>query len=471
MRLLFLLLFPFLLPAQDLPPVLTEDDFLELVATHHPLAVRAALQRDRAAAVLRQARGGFDPKVYGDLDQKYFKGTNYYSHVEGGVKIPTWFGVELNAAYERNDGTYLNPELRVPEDGLYAAGVTLSLGQGLFFDERRAELQRAQIYQRATVAERQVLLNELLYEAGGAYWEWAGAQAATQVYRDAVALAQTRYEAVVAGARLGDRPAIDTLEARIQVQSRQLSLEGALLDLANTTARLNAFLWLDGVLPVELTESTLPPPPEAVVVAPLLAPLPNLTNPELLRTQFKIDQLEVDQRLQRELLKPRLDVKYNALLSGGTNDPIEDYSSNNYKWGVKFSQPLLLRKERGKLQLTQIKLSETQLELSDKAALLRAKVAQAENEANVTVSQFDLASRNVVDYAQLLAGEQELFRAGESSLFLVNSREVKYIDEQVKRIELLVKHRKARLARAFATGELAQTQLPGPGLGEAPSTE
>ena len=463
MRLLIflLLLLPALVRTQDLGPVLTEDDFLDLVATHHPLAVRAALQRDRAAAFLRQARGGFDPKVYGDLGQKYFKGTNYYSHMEGGVKIPTWFGVELNAAYERNDGTYLNPELTVPEQGLYAAGLTVSLGQGLFFDERRAELQRAQIYQRATVAERQVLLNELLYEAGSAYWEWAGAQAAVGIYGDAVQLARDRYQAVVAGASLGDRPAIDTLEARIQVQSRQLSLETAQLDLANAAARLNALLWLDGVIPVELNENTLPPPPETVTVAVLPPVQTDFSNPELLRTQFKLDQLEVDERLQREFLKPRLDVKYNALLAGSVDEPIfEGYSSNNYKWGVTFSQPLLLRKERAKLQLTRIKLSETQFELTDKSALLAAKVQQAENEANVTVSQFALAGQNASDYAQLLSGEQELFRAGESSLFLVNSREVKYIDARVKEVELLVKHRKARLARAFATGEMARTRVP-----------
>ena len=461
MRLLLLFLASSLLTrAQDLPPVLTEDVFLELVATHHPLSVRAALQRDRAAATLRLARGGFDPKLYGDLNQKYFKGTQYYSEIEGGVKIPTWFGVELNAAYERNDGAFLNPELTVPQDGLYAAGLTVSLGQGLFFDERRAELQRARIYQLATVAERQVLLNELLYEAGKSYWEWAGAQAAVDIYREAVQLAQVRFEAVAAGARLGDRPAIDTLEARIQVQNRQLSLETAALDLANAAARLNAFLWLDGVVPVELEDDTQPPPAESVLVAPMLPVDLHFTNPELLRTQFKIDQLEVDQRLQRELLKPRLDVKYNALLAGGIDDPLEEVSSNNYKWGVSFSQPLLLRKERGKLQLTQIKLSETQLELSDKAALLDAKVDQAENEANVTVSQYALAGQNAADYARLLEGERELFRAGESFLFLVNDREVKYIDARVKQVELLVKHRKARLARSYATGEMARTLVP-----------
>lgn len=436
--------------------ILTEEAFLDLVATHHPLAVRAELQRDRARANLLEARGGFDPKFFADLDQKYFKGTRYYNEFRGGVKVPTWYGIELNAEYERNDGTFLNPELTVPDDGLYAAGLSISLGQGLLFDRRRAELRRAQINQALTEAERVVQFNELLYEAGKSYWEWAEAQGVVSIYEDAVDLTRTRYEATIAGALLGDRPAIDTLEARIQLQNRILSLEAARLDLNNAAARLNAFLWLDGVVPVELEPSMIPPAQSTILVAPLASvPLPD-DNPELLRTRAKLDQLEIDERLQREFLKPRVDVKYNLLLGGGVSDPVESLSTNDYKWGLTFAQPLLLRKERGKLALVRIKQSETQFELTDKTALLQVKVAQAENEAAATAAQYDVAVQNTDDYSVLLDGERELFRAGESSLFLVNSREVSFIDAQIKQVELLVKHRKARQARSFYLGRMLQ---------------
>ncbi|MGB3800021.1 MAG: TolC family protein [Lewinella sp.] len=441
--------------AQDLPAVLSEEEFLELVFEHHPLSVRADLQRERAEAVMLTARGYFDPKIYGDLSQKYFQGTRYYSVIEGGVKVPTWFGVELNAAYERNDGYYLNPEHNVPESGLYAAGLTASLGQGLMFDERRAELRRAQVYRQATVAERQILLNDLLYSAGTTYWEWAGAAAALEVYEDAVDAAQQRYDAVLAEALTGNRPAIDTLEARILVQNRQLSRESALLDLANARARMNAFLWIDGVVPVELEISTLPRPADEVAVAAFVpAPQPSVDNPLLTRTRLKIADLEIDERLQREYLKPQVDVKYNALLAGGVDDPIQELSGNNYKWGVTLRQPLLLRKERGKLALTRVKLSETQLELSDKIADIDAKIISATNEVNATADQYSLAVRNADDYSRLLEGERTLFRGGESSLFLVNNREVSFIDAQLKQVELMVKHRKARLARNFAVGRI-----------------
>ncbi len=462
--LLLLLLLPLFLLAQGPSVLLTETEFLRLVEAHHPLSVRADLQRERADAVLRMARGGFDPKLYGDLSQKYYSGTRYYSVIEGGLKVPTWFGIELNAAYERNDGTYLNPELRVPESGLYAAGLSISLGQGLLFDQRRAELQRADIYRQSTEAERIILINQLLYDAGGAYWTWAGAQGVVEIYEEAVRLAQTRYGAIGAGASLGDRPAIDTLEARILVQNRQLELETARLDLSNAAAALAAFLWLDGVVPLELGPTTLPPPATEIDVAALEPAGGILNHPELDRTRLKIEELEVDERLQREQLKPRLDVKYNALLLGGSDQPLEDYSSANYKWGVSFSQPLLVRKERGKLQLTRIKMSETQLELSDKTAALGVKVVQAENEANTTAAQFVLAGRNAADYLRLLEGERELFRAGESSLFLVNTRESSYISARIKQVEVGVKHRKARLSLAYARGRMPEA------IGAAPPT-
>ena len=443
--------------------VLSETEFLQLVATHHPLAVRADLQRDRARAVLQQARGGFDPKVYGNIDQKYFKGTRYYSVLEGGVKVPTWYGIELNAAYERNEGTYLNPERTVPSDGLYAAGLSVSLGRGLLFDERRAELRRARLFAASSEAERLVQFNDLLYTAAQGYWEWAGAQGAVLVYEEALTASLVRYEATLGGARLGDRPAIDTLEARIQVQSRRLALESARLDLDNAVARLNAFLWLDGVVPVELTEGAQPPL-SSVDVAPIVAGSGVGENPELLRTRLKLQALDIDERIQREQLKPQLDLKYNALLSGGLDAPLEGVSSNNYKWGVTFAQPILLRKERGKLALTRIKQSETQLELSDKTAMLAMKVAQAENEVNATASQYAIAVQNVGDYARLLEGERELLRSGESSLFLINSRELKYIEAQLKQVELLVKHRKARQARTYALGQMVSQPSVGDGL-------
>ena len=67
---------------------------------------------------------------------------------------------------------------------------------------------------------------------------------------------------------------------------------------------------------------------------------------------------------------------------------------------------------------------------------------QIENEINqIRTARSSLAKQEnqlsaiVVNYKTLLAGEKTKFEAGTSSLFLVNSREQKLIESQIKFIE------------------------------------
>src|SRR5690554_4201729 len=113
------------------------ENYIQRVKKHHPLARQANLQTELGEAKVRSSRGAFDPKIKGDLSQKYFDEKKYYSLLDGGLVVPTWFGVELKAGHERNEGVYLNPENNNPEDGLYYAGVSIPLARGLFMDDRR----------------------------------------------------------------------------------------------------------------------------------------------------------------------------------------------------------------------------------------------------------------------------------------------------------------------------------------------
>ena len=90
-----------------------------------------------------KARGGFDPKVEVDHNRKKFKNTEYFDQLNATFKIPTWYGIELKGNFEQNEGNFLNPEAFLPDDGLYSAGISASLGQGLFINQRMADLKRA----------------------------------------------------------------------------------------------------------------------------------------------------------------------------------------------------------------------------------------------------------------------------------------------------------------------------------------
>lgn len=442
--------------------IFTFEEYMAIVKDNHPIAKQAELLLQQGKATVLNARGAFDPKAFTDLGQKYFNGSQYYSILNGNLKIPTWLGVDLVAGYEQNRGVFLNPENFMPQSGLVFAGVSVPIGQGLFIDKRRADLQKAKIFREMTNFERQIVLNDLLKDAGKAYWDWFSAYYISLVLEEALELSTIRLNAVKQAAALGDRPNIDTLEASIQVQNIQLNLYQAQLEFVNSTQFLSVFLWLDGTLPLELDEATLPETFSEVeglgIPEGLLEQLESFlaNHPELIQTALKIDQLEVEQKLKKEQLKPVLNLKYNAINEPVGRDPFAGYTINNYTWGFEFGMPLFLRKERGDLQLTKLKIQDSELALENKRANIGFKINAALNEWSTTKNQVDLYTKTVSDFSGLLEGERTLFDLGESSLFVVNARETGYINAQIKLIELVAKNRKAILETNYALGILNQ---------------
>ncbi len=243
---------------QDSLTVLRLVDFLQLVKQHHPLAKQAELITKSADATALTAKGNFDPKLFYDFRNKFYDSKNYYELGNGGFKIPTWFGLELKGGYEQNQGTYLNPENTVPNQGLVYSQISLPLLQGLIIDERRATLKQAKLFQELSVFDKINTINELLYKAGKAYWEWQLTYTNLQVHQNAVTISQERFNAVRKTSALGDRPAIDTVEANIQLQDRIINLQQALMDYRTKSLLLSNYLWLENDVPIELTEKTIP---------------------------------------------------------------------------------------------------------------------------------------------------------------------------------------------------------------------
>ena len=74
LSLFIILLFPLLgISQEESSPVFSLDSFFQIVKKHHPIAIQAEIQLNIGNAGLREARGGFDPKLDASLSQKYFK--------------------------------------------------------------------------------------------------------------------------------------------------------------------------------------------------------------------------------------------------------------------------------------------------------------------------------------------------------------------------------------------------------------
>ena len=323
--------------------VLRPESFMLQVLEGHPLAKQAKLIPEFAETYVLKARGGFDPKLNYDLAQKYYGNTMYYSISDAQLKVPTWYGLSLQTGVEQNRGTYLDPQGLTPQNGLWYGGLAANLGNGLLIDERRAELQKAKVYLQSSQLEQRLALNELLLEAGYAYWDWYLQYYAGQILKEALDVGAVRLIAMQRMAELGDRPYIDTVEAAIQYQTRAAALADQEARFAGATAYLNRYLWKADGTPLELAATAQPLQADSLSIqAPKLifaGQVDSLVeqHPYLGILSYKLDVLAIEKRYNREQLKPQLELKYNFLNEPIQYNPLVQFSINDYRWGVSGS--------------------------------------------------------------------------------------------------------------------------------------
>ncbi len=295
-------------------------EYLGYVKKYHPIAKQAELNISIGQANLMKARGGFDPKLEVDYDRKKFKGDEYYDLLNATFKIPTWYGIELKGGFEQNDGEFLNPQNFVPGDGLFNAGISVSVAQGLFINDRMATLRKAKFFREQTKADRDLLVNEILFDASLAYFDWLRAYREKEIYENFLSNAEARFLGIKQSALAGDRAAIDTVEAKIAFQNRALSLEQAKVKLMKSSLELSNFLWLENNIPVELQPNVIPDLDIEEIIDTTLEiqgyPLDRFTvenHPKLRSLDYKIEGLEVDRKLKANKLLPQIDLEYNFL--------------------------------------------------------------------------------------------------------------------------------------------------------------
>jgi outer membrane protein len=446
---------------------LTFDAFFDRVSRNHPVVRQARLIETGADGAVTAARGGFEPKFEASWQTKRFESsttpgaqTLYFNYTDLALKIPTPFGPDFKLGYERASGRFINPQFTTPNNGLFTAGFSLPLGQGLLTDERRTALRVARALQDVAQGERAAMTNKLLFSAAKAYAEWYSSALQLQVIRDGVRLADLRYSAIVGRVRAGDAAGIDSIEAAAELNRRRAQLQGAEQNYFASTLDLTSYLWGDRGQPVDLPIGAVPSDSGLGRVALDSAAVPQLLarvlalHPDVRKADGKVNQASAERALARQSVVPLANAELAAVAPG-----VGDLSagnalsrSGNFKGLLSVSSPLLFFKERGKLQSADAKLDIAEFD----AVVARRDVTLLVRTAINDLSQFgeQLAlQRDAVRLFRILsAGERAKFDTGESNLFLVNTRERQVLDEELKFVQLQAKYLSARAALAVAAG-------------------
>ena len=433
--------------------VITEQEYIEIIKQYHPLSLQAKNVRLEGESLVRSARGYFDPKLYAQHLDKNFETKNYYDLTNIGLKIPTWFGVEVKSGWEYAFGSFTNPESSTPNDGLFYTGISISPNQ-LIIDKRKATLQKAKEYRKMSLHQQNEMLNDLFRDAIYEYWNWSAQYEKMKILEVTLANINTRMINSRTLFKYGELSTLDTLETSTQLKAIQVEVLNSQLQYQKVTLNINNFLWGDNLIPMEVNDLK----PEVINPNRFESSVEQqnvlLTkHPTLNAYQNKLEALKINQRLQAQNLAPKLEFQYNVLRNG-SRGLSTSYSLNNYKWGFNFSFPILLRKERGQLQLAKIATQQQELKIKLKQQTLRTKANSYLAMVKNLKKQQDTYQEAVTGYSKLLQQEQRKVESGESTFFKLTIRENKLYTSQLKYIDIQLKLIKSHLFYQHTIGQL-----------------
>ncbi len=443
------------------PLKLSYADFLGNIVAHNPMAQQATNISQYGDLQLRAARGKYDPQLTGSHENKFFGGTNYFTTVNSEIKQPLFTSQFFRFGYDYGIGSYVNPDQRTSSFGLPYVGMEVALLQGMMMDKRRADVLKSRAYVKYYEAENQILINQLLFESSQKYFDWLFSLRQVSLNDYFLELAEQRYRGIEELTNIGERPAVDTIEAGLFIQSRLLDLQNARLENLKNANDLAAFNWQNESMGA-VSVSYIPADTLDVYYERAKNRLSQilyqdtLRNPVISKYSALQGVLEIDNRLKKEMIKPQLNVNYN-LLSNNSLDAAPVFATNSYKWGINLSFPLLFRTPVNEYRMAKIVSSNNSLELLNKNNELNYKMNLLGQSMSVLAEQLLNAQKSVTYSKRLVEAEKERFALGESSLFLINTRESKWLESELKLAEYKLKFIKAALQIIYLKGNLNYT--------------
>jgi outer membrane protein TolC len=427
----------------------SKDDLIAVVKKFHPVARQAMIDVKIADANMTAQKGLFDPVLNLSNSSKEYENINYYNQESTALKIPAWYGIDVVAGRERLTGDRLNPE--ETKGAFNYIGVDVPLIENFIIDKRKAVINQARLIKNETEAGLKIILNDLLYEAIISYWQWWEQHEILQVVQSSLITAEKRFSMVKNAGSIGERPAIDTIEAQSQLQSLQQKESEVLMNIAKSRIQLSLYLWSENGTAYDLPEDAIPQAMEKDIIRLDSLEASVQSHPEIAWYDIKLKYLQIERKLKLQALLPGVDLRYRHL----QNDAYPLFNNtNNYRLSVGLSIPLRLSEARGNFSAAKLKISQALIGRDNKMLQLQNKVNQYYAEWVQVIKQLAIQKGLVSNFSVLLKGEETLFFNGESSMFMVNARELKKLEALEKQVMLQAKIQRSAAALKWSSGLL-----------------
>jgi cobalt-zinc-cadmium efflux system outer membrane protein len=415
------------------PHPLMLDEVLDAALKAFPGLLAAEQRKQAAAGEYQTAEGGFDTTL---KLQNRWSVAGIYENQNYGVNIeqPTPFGgTTFFGGWRRGTGDYpvYEGKSKTAEGGEVRIGVNIPLWRNREIDRRRASLQQAELGQLIASHEYDQALLELRRLATHRYWDWVLAGQRLRITERLLAIAEQRNDGILERVKAGDIPEFEALDNQRAIIERRERRVAAQRLLEQSAIQLSLYLRGTDGEPLLPDSGQLPPgfPEQEPAVETDLAEnvqVAQTQRPELKRMGLQSRQTEIERDLQNNQRAPGVDLSVvGAQDMGQSKDKL---NRDELYIGLNVDIPLQQRVAGGRAQVAAANLQRLKWErrlLEDRVAAEVRDVLSAIAAARQRVA----LSRNQQKAArQLEEGEQSRFDLGESTLLVVNLREMAHGD-------------------------------------------
>lgn len=422
-------------------------DLIDRVVEFHPLIKSANLEINKGKAELLRSRGAFDPTITFQQNQKNFGNVPYYQIQNFALESPTRSGIKFQMGTEYSTGQYLNPMDNAGKAGTQYSGISIPVLRDLLIDKKRADFQKAKTLKTMSFWERELMVNELLNELVQHYIDWQIWTESSNRIELMISNAENRQNGLRKLFRAGASNTVDTLETYVQLEQYRAKLIEIQWKQLKAKMMINSWLWAENNTPIELTQNSIPTRWGLEQLDSLCfysfnnfsnstglenLPLP----PELNLLQNSISLSKIDLNYKTNNLLPTLDLKYQYLQTLNNFDfsTIGKFNTNN-RFGIQFSSPLIYREARGDYQLAKYKFQQLEWKYQSKQREFFIKIQTQYNEINVSKGLYSKWVEIGTELTDLYNLETRRFEAGDANFFIVNTREMRALDAQLKALE------------------------------------
>ena len=433
---------------------------LESVRDTHPALSNARARVEDARGQRLARSGAFEPRLTGSAG---YVPVGYYEYWQMAAALEQTLpvaGIEVEGGYRMGLGD-IPPyygERATRDGGELFARVKVPLLADRSIDKDRAAIRKAEFEISVRDREMEKTWLAVTRDATVAYWKWVAAGQKLRVAVELLRIAEERSLLIDRQAEQGALPRITKVDNERIVIARRSRILRAKAAFAAAQAELSLY-YRDpqSLSPVRATVTQvpraleiIPDPIEARVELWLSEALSS--RPELKILETKRKQAEVDLRLAKNQLLPKIDL--GAFVARDLGNGADSLGGTEVGVGVEFSIPLLRREARGNGRSAQAKLSGIAAQRRGVIDRIGAEIRKTAEVATLSRQRVEQSQARLKATRRLAEAENRRLEQGTSTVLIVNLRELDVAAAARDAIDATLELNTAIAELLFARGNL-----------------